>query len=118
MYDSRAAAKVADAQAKKDANEAMNEVLTARLAANEAQELERQAAAFKAHKQHIIHIKEHYANLEAVAAQNLADEHAAWKAKYGAQKRLPLDTPGETWTANIPEHVLNSSDFWIKAPKP
>ena len=74
--------------------------------------------AFKAHKAHVLHVKEHYANLEARAAAEVAADHAAWKAMYGAQKRLPLDTPADTWTANMPEHVLASHDFWIKAPAP
>jgi len=56
--------------------------------------------------------------LEARAAAELAADHAAWKTKYGAQKRLPLDTPGETWAANMPEHVVDSTDFWISAPAP
>lgn len=56
--------------------------------------------------------------MEATAAAELADEHGAWKARYGAQKRLPLATAGETWTANMPEHVVESTDFWIKAPAP
>merc|ERR1711981_1308795 len=81
-------------------------------------EKERQAAAFKAHKAHVLHVKEHYANLEAAAAKEVADAHAAWKARYGAQKRLPLDTPGETWTANMPDHVIENPDFHVKAPAP
>merc|ERR1711977_732050 len=85
---------------------------------NAQQEAARQAAAYKAHKAHVLHVKEHYANLEANAAAELAEAHTTWKARYGAQKRLPLDTPGETWTANMPEHVVDSKDFWIKAPAP
>merc|ERR1711981_418340 len=81
-------------------------------------EKERQAAAFKAHKAHVLHVKEHYAKLEADAAKEVADAHAAWKTKYGAQKRLPLDTPGETWTANMPDHVIEDADFHVKAPAP
>merc|ERR1712039_820874 len=41
-----------------------------------------------------------------------------WKAKYNSQKRLPLDTPGETWTANMPDHVIEDPDFHVKAPAP
>jgi len=63
-------------------------------------------------------VKEHYANLEAAAAREVADAHAAWKGKYNAQKRLPLDTPGETWTANMPDHVIEDPDFHVKAPAP
>ena len=74
--------------------------------------------AFKAHKAHVLHVKEHYANLEASAAREVADAHAAWKAKYNAQKRLPLDTPAETWTANMPDHVVEDGDFHVKAPAP
>merc|ERR1711981_232212 len=81
-------------------------------------EKERQAAAFKAHNAHVLHVKEHYAKLEADAAKEVADAHAAWKTKYGAQKRLPLDTPGETWTANMPDHVIEDGDFHVKAPAP
>jgi len=85
---------------------------------NEAYERSRQAAAFKAHKAHVFHVKEHYAKLEAAAAKEVADAHAAWKAKYNGQNRLPLDTPGETWTANMPAHVIEDEDFHIKAPAP
>ena len=96
----------------------MGEVLKKRIEINEAAEKARQAAAFKAHKAHVLHVKEHYAKLEADAAKEVADAHGAWKAKYNAQKRLPLDTPGETWTANMPEHVVEDPDFHIKAPAP
>merc|ERR1719498_756321 len=34
------------------------------------------------------------------------------------QKRLPLDTPAETWTANMPDHVIEDPDFHVKAPAP
>merc|ERR1719504_152619 len=85
---------------------------------NAAADKERQAAAFKAHKAHVLHVKEHYARLEANAAQEVADAHAAWKARYNAQKRLPLDTPGETWVANMPDHVIEDPDFHVKAPAP
>ena len=96
----------------------MVEVLKKRIEINEAAEKARQAAAFKAHKAHVLHVKEHYAKLEADAAAEVASAHSAWKAKYGAQKRLPLDTPGETWTANMPDHVIEDPDFHIRAPKP
>lgn len=104
-YAGIAAKKVADAEAAVAAEDKMVEVLKARMEVNAAQEAARQAAAFKAHKAHVLHVKEHYANLEAKAAADLAEAHTAWKAKYGAQKRLPLDTPGETWAANMPDHV-------------
>lgn len=118
MYASRAAAKVAAAEAAVKAEDKMVEVLKERQEANLAAEKARQAAAFKAHKAHVLRVKEHYANLEAKAADELATNHAAWKASYGAQRRLPLDTNGETWTANMPDHVVDSGDFWVKAPAP
>lgn len=93
-------------------------VLAKRVEINEAAEKERQAASFKAHKAHVLHVKEHYAGLEASAAAEVADAHGAWKARYGAQKRLPLDTSGETWTANMPDHVIENPDFHVKAPAP
>ena len=96
----------------------MVEVLKARMEVNAAAEKDRQAAAFKAHKAHVPHVKEHYANLEAAAAKEVADAHGAWKTRYGAQKRLPLDTPGETWVANMPDHVVEEADFHVKAPAP
>lgn len=96
----------------------MVEILDARKKVNEAQEEARQSASFKAHKAHVLHVKEHYANLEARAAAEVAADHADWKSRYGAQKRLPLDTAADTWTANMPEHVLDSHDFWISAPAP
>lgn len=105
MYKGRAQKKLDDAESKKIAGERMVELLKARQDVNDAGEKARQASAFKAHKAHVLHVKEHYANLEARAAAELAADHAAWKTKYGAQKRLPLDTAGETWTANMPEHV-------------
>lgn len=105
MYKSRAQKKLDDAKAAKEAEDNMVAILKARIEVNEAQEKARQAAAFKAHKAHVLHVKEHYANLEAAAAAELASDHAAWKAKYASQKRLPSDTPGETWTANMPDHV-------------
>lgn len=117
-YAARAAAKVASAEAAVAAEDKMVEVLKARMEVNAAQEAARQAAAFKAHKAHVLHVKEHYAGLEAKAAADLAEAHGAWKLKYGAQKRLPLDTPGETWTMSMPDHVQDSKDFWIKAPAP
>lgn len=104
-YAARAAAKVAAAEAAVKASDKMVEVLTARQEVLAAQEAARQAAAFKAHKAHVLHVKEHYAGLEAKAAADLAEAHGAWKTSYGAQKRLPLDTPSETWAANMPEHV-------------
>merc|ERR1711990_1075471 len=57
-------------------------------------------------------------NLEAAAAREVADAHAAWKGRYNSQKRFPLDTPGETWTANMPDHVVEDPDFHVKAPAP
>merc|ERR1711981_752896 len=90
----------------------------ARASANEAAEKQRQADAFQAHKAHVLHVKEHYANLEAGAAKEVSGAHAAWKARYDGQKRLPLDTPGETWTANMPDHVIEEPDFYIRAPAP
>jgi hypothetical protein len=118
MYKARAQKKLDDAAAAEKASADMVEVLKGRLELNEAAEKERQAAAFKAHKAHVLHVKEHYANLEATAAKEVADAHAAWKAKYGAQKRLPLDTPGETWTANMPDHVIEEPYYHVKAPAP
>lgn len=118
MYKARAQAKLDDAEKARIAADRMVEILQARQDVNDAQEKARQAAAFKAHKAHVLHVKEHYANLEAKAAAEVASAHEAWKAKYGAQKRLPLDTPGETWTANMPEHVMDDPDFHIKAPAP
>lgn len=117
-YAARAAAKVGAAEAAVKASDKMVEVLNARQDVLAAQEAARQAAAFKAHKAHVLHVKEHYAGLEAKAAADLAASHGEWKAKYGAQKRLPLDTAADTWTANMPEHVQDSKDFWIKAPAP
>jgi len=84
MYTSRAAAKVASAKAAIDANVAMHDVQTVRLAANAAHLQELEAKNFAAHKEHLLHIKEHYANLESVAADELAADHAAWKEKYAA----------------------------------
>jgi hypothetical protein len=118
MYKARAQKKLDDAAAAEKASADMVEVLKGRIEINEAAEKERQAAAFKAHKAHVLHVKEHYARLEADAAKEVADAHATWKAKYGAQKRLPLDTPGETWTANMPDHVIEDGDFHVKAPAP
>merc|ERR1711934_254454 len=118
MYKARAQKKLDDAAAAEKASADMVEVLKKRIEINEAAEKERQAAAFKAHKAHVLHVKEHYANLEANAAKEVADAHAAWKAKYNAQKRLPLDTAGETWTANMPDHVIEDPDFHVKAPAP
>merc|ERR1719263_824076 len=114
MYRTRAQKKLDDAAAAEKASADMVEVLKKRIEINEAAEKERQAAAFKAHKAHVLHVKEHYARLEADAAKEVADAHAAWKAKYGSQKRLPLDTPGETWTANMPDHVIEDGDFHVK----
>merc|ERR1712072_639354 len=54
----------------------------------------------------------------AAAAREVADAHSAWKARYNGQKRLPLDTAGETWTANMPDHVIENPDFHVKAPAP
>jgi len=118
MYKARAQKKLDDAAAAEKASNDMVEVLKKRMEINEAAEKDRQAAAFKAHKAHVLHVKEHYAKLEADAAAEVADAHAAWKTKYGAQKRLPLDTPGETWTANMPDHVIEDGDFHVKAPAP
>jgi len=118
MYKSRAQKKLDDAAAAEKASNDMVEVLQKRVELNAAAEKERQAAAFKAHKAHVLHVKEHYANLEAAAAKEVADAHAAWKTRYGAQKRLPLDTAGETWTANMPDHVIDNADFHVKAPAP
>merc|ERR1712032_658454 len=117
-YKARAQKKLDDAAAAEKASADMVEVLKKRIEINEAAEKERQAAAFKAHKAHVLHVKEHYARLEADAAKEVADAHAVWKAKYGSQKRLPLDTPGETWTANMPDHVIEDGDFHVKAPAP
>merc|ERR1712010_396603 len=114
----RAQAKLDAAAKAEKANADMVEVLKARMEVNEAAEKQRQAAAFKAHKAHVLHVKEHYANLEAAAAREVADAHGAWKARYNAQKRLPLDTPGETWVANMPDHVIENPDFHVKAPAP
>lgn len=118
MYKARAQKKLDDAAAAEKASADMVEVLKKRIEINEAAEKERQAAAFKAHKAHVLHVKEHYAKLEADAAAEVAAAHAAWKTKYAAQKRLPLDTPGETWTANMPDHVIEDGDFHVKAPAP
>lgn len=118
MYKTRAQDKLdAAAKAEKASND-MVEVLAARMEVNAAAEKARQAAAFKAHKAHVLHVKEHYANLEAASAKEVADAHSSWKAKYGAQKRLPLDTAGETWVANMPDHVVEEADFHVKAPAP
>lgn len=118
MYKTRAQDKLdAAAKAEKASND-MVEILKKRIEINEAAEKERQAASFKAHKAHVLHVKEHYAGLEAAAAKEVADAHGAWKNRYGAQKRLPLDTAGETWTANMPDHVIENPDFHIKAPAP
>jgi hypothetical protein len=118
MYEGRAQA-VLDAAAKaKAAQKAMVEVLEARAAANEAAEKQRQADAFIAHKAHVLHVKEHYSTLEAGAAKEVSSAHAAWKSRYDAQKRLPSDTAGETWTANMPDHVIEEPDFYIRAPAP
>ena len=59
--------------------------------------LQSQADAFIAHKAHVLHVKEHYAILEAGDAKEVSSAHAAWKSRYDAQKRLPSDTAGETW---------------------
>jgi len=118
MYKQRAQDKLDDAAAAEKASADMVEVLKARMEVNEAAERTRQAAAFKAHKAHVLHVKEHYANLEAAAAREVADAHSAWKAKYNGQKRLPLDTPAETWVANMPDHVMDDPDFHVKAPAP
>jgi len=118
MYRARAQKKLDDAADAEKASADMVEVLKGRMEVNAAAEKERQAAAFKAHKAHVLHVKEHYAKLEADAAKEVADAHAAWKARYNAQKRLPLDTPGETWTANMPDHVVEDPDFHVKAPAP
>lgn len=84
MYRGRAQKKLDDAAAAEKASADMVEVLEARKEINAAAEKERQAASFKAHKAHVLHVKEHYAKLEADAAQSVADAHAAWKTKYGA----------------------------------
>jgi len=118
MYEARAQKVLDDAAKAKAAQKAMVEVLEARAAANEAAEKQRQADAFKAHKAHVLHVKEHYATLEAGAAKEVASAHQAWKARYDGQKRLPADTPGETWTANMPDHVIDEPDFYIRAPAP
>jgi len=118
MYRSRAQDKLDAAAKAEKASADMVEVLKARMEVNDAAERTRQAAAFKAHKAHVLHVKEHYANLEASAAREVADAHSAWKARYNAQKRLPLDTAGETWTANMPDHVIENPDFHVKAPAP
>jgi len=118
MYAARAQGKLdSAAAAEKSAND-MVEVLKARMEVNAAAEKTRQATAFKAHKAHVLHVKEHYANLEAAAAREVADAHSAWKARYNGQKRLPLDTAGETWVANMPDHVIENPDFHVKAPAP
>jgi len=85
MYRSRAQKKLDDAAAAEKASADMVEVLKKRIEINEAAEKERQAAAFKAHKAHVLHVKEHYARLEADSAKEVADAHATWKAKYGSQ---------------------------------
>ena len=118
MYRTRAQDKLDDAAKAEKAADDMVANLKARMEVNEAAERTRQTAAFKAHKAHVLHVKEHYANLEAAAAREVADAHSAWKAKYNAQKRLPLDTAGETWTANMPDHVIEDGDFHVKAPAP
>jgi hypothetical protein len=83
MYRGRAQKKLDDAAAAEKASADMVEVLEARKEINAAAEKERQAASFKAHKAHVLHVKEHYAKLEADAAQSIADAHATWKTKYG-----------------------------------
>lgn len=118
MYKGRAQKKLDDAAAAEKASEDMVEILKKRIEINAAAEKARQAASFKAHKAHVLHVKEHYAKLEADAAKEVADAHSTWKARYNAQKRLPLDTPAETWTANMPEHVVDEPDFHVKAPAP
>jgi len=118
MYKGRAQGKIDATAAAEKASTDMVAVLAGRMEVNAAAEKARQAAAFKAHKAHVLHVKEHYANLEAAAAKEVADGHAAWKARYGSQKRLPLDTPGETWVANMPDHVIEEPDFHVKAPAP
>jgi len=118
MYKGRSQKKLDDAAKAEKASADMVKVLKERIEINEAAEKTRQAASFKAHKAHVLHVKEHYAKLEADAAKEVADAHAEWKAKYNGQKRLPLDTPGETWTANMPDHVLDDGDFHVKAPAP
>jgi len=118
MYEARAQAKIDAAAKAKAAQVAMVDILAAREAANEAAEKARQAEAFKAHKAHVLHVKEHYANLEAGAAKEVKAAHDAWKERYGAQKRLPADTAGETWTANMPDHVIDEPDFYQRPPAP
>jgi len=118
MYEARAQAKIDAAAKAKAAQVAMVDILAAREAANEAAEKARQADAFKAHKAHVLHVKEHYANLEAGAAKEVQAAHDAWKSRYGAQKRLPADTAGETWTANMPDHVIDEPDFYQRPPAP
>jgi hypothetical protein len=118
MYRTRAQDKLDDAAKAEKASQDMVEVLKGRMEVNDAAERQRQAAAFKAHKAHVLHVKEHYANLEASAAREVADAHSAWKARYNGQKRLPLDTAAETWTANMPDHVIEDPDFHVKAPAP
>merc|ERR1711898_73216 len=84
MYRGRAQKKLDDAAAAEKASEDMVEMLTARKEVNAAAEKARQAASFNAHKAHVLHVKEHYAKLEADAAKEVADAHAAWKARYNA----------------------------------
>jgi len=118
MYRTRAQDKLDAAAEAEKASQDMVEVLKGRMEVNDAAERTRQAASFRAHKAHVLHVKEHYANLEASAAREVADAHGAWKTRYNGQKRLPLDTPGETWTANMPDHVIEDPDFHVKAPAP
>lgn len=108
-----------DDAAKEEAAKAeMVEILKARTAVNLAQEKANNAAAYKAHKAHVQSIKEIYATRDKVAYDEMAAERAEWKGRYGSQHRLPLETPGETWIANMPEHVIEDPVFHIKAPKP
>jgi len=118
MYKGRAQDKLDDAAKAEKAAADMKVELERRIELNEQSEIERQAAAFKAHKAHVLHVREHYAKLEADQAKEIADAHAAWSAKYNSQKRLPLGTPAETWTANMPDHVIEDGDFHVKAPAP
>jgi len=118
MYKGRAQDKLDDAAKAEKAAADMKVELERRIELNEQSEIERQAAAFKAHKAHVLHVREHYAKLEADQAKEIADAHAEWSARYNAQKRLPLGTPGETWTANMPDHVIEDAAFHIKAPAP
>ena len=88
MYKARAQKKLDDAAAAEKSSADMVEVLKKRIEINAAAEKERQAAAFKAHKAHVLHVKEHYARLEAddAAAVIATARHSSIKPKYAARR--------------------------------